>query len=133
MNAPATPHPHLCVWIDHREARIFGIGLDSADENFVREPGPHHHIHRKADHIGEGKAPPDAAFLGAVAAAIAEAQALLLAGPGTARTELAAYLERRHPELARRIWGVEPMNHPTDPEIIQAARRFFRAAARMHG
>jgi stalled ribosome rescue protein Dom34 len=133
MNAPATTYVNVCVWIDHREAKIFGIGLDSADESLVRESGPHHHIHRKADHVGEGKALPDAAFLGAVAGAIAHAQALLLAGPGTAKTELAAYLKHRHPELARRIWGVEPMNHPTDPEVIQAARRFFRAAARLHG
>jgi len=133
MTTPAIPHAHVCVWIDHREAKVFGIGLDAADESVVREPGPHHHIHRKADQIGEGKAPPDEVFLGAVATAIGGAHALLLAGPGTAKTELAGYLKRHHPELADRIRGVEPMNHPTDPEIVRAARKFFRAADRMHG
>ena len=36
------------------------------------------------------------------------------------------------PALAKRIWGIEPMDHPTDPEIVAAARKYFHAADRMH-
>lgn len=133
MRTPGIAHSHVCVWIDHREAKIFGIGLETAGESVVREPSPHHHIHRKAGQIGEGKAPPGEVFFGTVAAAIAGAHALLLGGPGTAKTELAVYLRRHRPELASRIWGIEPMDHPSDPDIVHAARTFFRAAGRMHG
>ena len=28
MKMPAMSHAHVCVWIDHREAKVFGIGLE---------------------------------------------------------------------------------------------------------
>ena len=34
--------------------------------------------------------------------------------------------------IAKRVCGIEPMDHPTDREIIAAARTYFRAADRMH-
>jgi stalled ribosome rescue protein Dom34 len=132
MKMPAMSHAHVCVWIDHREAKVFGIGLEGADEERVVEPGPHHHIHRKADHVGKGKAPPDHGFFDAVAETLASARAILIAGPGQARDELAAYLNLHHPAVARRVWGVEAMDHPTDREIVATARQFFRNADRMH-
>ena len=132
MTAPAISHAHVCVWIDHDAAKVFRIGPGTAEEAILHEPGPHHHIHRKADHVGKGKAPPDQAFLDEVAEALAGAGAILIAGPGQARNELAAHLHHHHPAIARRVWGIEPMDHPTDREIVAAARKYFHAADRMH-
>jgi stalled ribosome rescue protein Dom34 len=131
VRAPAATRGHVCVWIDHREARIFGIARGGAEVASVRESGPHRHIHRKADHVGQGKEPPDALFLDDVAAAVAGARALLLVGPGTARDEFASHLRQHHPEIATSIWGIEPMDQQSDRQIIGAARRFFRAAGRL--
>ncbi len=126
-------HTHVCVWLDHREAKVFGIGLEAADEATVREPGPHQHIHRKADQVGQGKDPPDAHFLGEIADALGEPKAILITGPGLAKDELASYLRQHRPALAAAIHGVDPMDHPTDREIVASARHFFRADDRMHG
>lgn len=126
------PHTHVCVWIDHREAKLFGIGLETADEERLVEPGPHHRIHRKADQVGKGKAPPDTALFERIAEALSAATGILIVGPGVAKAELATHLRLHHATLAGRIWGIEPFDHPTDREIVAAARQFFRAAERMH-
>jgi stalled ribosome rescue protein Dom34 len=133
MTAIPMARSHVCVWIDHREARIFGVGVAPSEEEVLRESGPYHRIHRKADQVGQGKEPPDNAFLGEVATALSDARALLLTGPGTAKTELAGYLRRHHPATAEKIWGVEAIDHPTDREIVKAARQFFAKADGMHG
>lgn len=123
---------HVCLWIDHHEAKIFGIGLAKPEIETVDTKGPRHHIHRKADHVGLGTQPASQLFLEEVATALGAAKAILIAGPGEAKTELARYLRNRFPAIAERIWGMEPMDHPNDAEIVDAARRFFRAADRMH-
>lgn len=125
-------HYHGCVWIDHREARVFGIGQTEADEQVVHDHAAPHHIHRKADHIGLGKTPIDAEFLGEVAKALSPYKAIAIFGPGNARTELAGYLAEHHPAIAKRVWGIEPMDHPTDKQIVATAHKYFKAADRMH-
>lgn len=121
------------VWIDHREARIFGISKDGSDEHIVHEHGGPRHIHSAADQVHLGKAPPDAKFLGEIADGLEGFKAILIAGPGSARTELAGFLTEHHPALAKRVWGIEPMDHPSDRQIVAAARKYFRAEDRMHG
>lgn len=126
-------HYHNCIWIDHREAKLFGIGLDAVDKHDLHDSKAPHHIHRKADHVHLGKSPADAQFLSEVADALKPAGAILIAGPGQAKLELASYLKSHHPDIAKRVWAVEQMDHPTDGEVVAAARKFFKAADRMHG
>ena len=126
-------HYHACVWIDHREAKIFGIGIEDINETVTSNTHDTHHIHRKADHVRLGKAPLDHAFLKEIADRLEPAKAILIAGPSQAKTELADYLKQHFPAISARVWGVEPMDHPTDAEVVAAARKYFRAADRMHG
>lgn len=124
---------HCCVWIDHREARIFHIEADRAEEETIREAGPAHHIHRSSDHLGLGKEGPDPEFLGEVAGALAGETAILIAGPGEARQQFSRFLADKHPQIASRVWDVVAMDHPTDRQIVAAARLAFRAGDRMRG
>ena len=126
-------HSHACVWLDHREARIFGIDADAFDETAIRDHHSPKHIHRKADHVGLGKADPPLAYFAEIAAALLPYRAILIAGPGTARNEFAGYLVEHDARLRSRVWGIEAMDHPTRPQIVAAARKYFRVADRMHG
>jgi hypothetical protein len=125
---------HTCVWIDHREARVLSFARTTSDLETIKNEGPdgYTHIHRKADHLDMGKSSVGHEYLDDVSEALQQAKAILICGPGPARTELAGHLNAHHPAIAKRIWGIEPMDHPTDPELLAAARKFFHSADRMH-
>lgn len=125
-------HYHFLVWIDHQEARIFEFNAADVDSVTVRSTHPHQHIHHKANTRGSGHVPVEHDFLERVAQALSQAGAILVTGPANAKTELVAHIERVHPELAKRISGVETLDHPSDGELVALARRFFRADDRMH-
>ena len=127
-----SPHYHALVWIDHREAKVFQFNATDTDRTSIRSEHPHQHIHHHANARGSGHVPLDKVFLKHVAEAIAHAGAILITGPANAKTELAQYLKDAHPALAQKISGVEPLDHPTDGELVALARSFFKADDRMH-
>ena len=126
------PHHNGCVWIDHREAKIFGMSIDDVDEIVIHDTHSPLHIHRKADHVRQGKGVVDKAFMDEIASKLGGFRAFIIVGPGTARAEFAGYLADAYPLLAKRIWGIEPSDHPTDGQLATAARKYFRAANPMH-
>lgn len=123
--------PHF-VWIDHYQARIFGLTLNYAGKILITDSGSQHYGHRNADHLGPGTNPANPAFLDAVAHALQATQAIIITGPGHARTELANYLNEKFPALATRVWATEPMDHASDAELAATAQLYFRAAERVH-
>jgi stalled ribosome rescue protein Dom34 len=127
-----SPHYHALVWIDHREAKVFQFDATDVDYTKVRSTHPHQHIHHKANTGDSGHAPLDKEFLNHVAQALATAGAILITGPAGAKTELATYIKEKQPELAKKISGVEALDHPTDGALVDFARRFFKADDRMH-
>jgi stalled ribosome rescue protein Dom34 len=127
-----TGHYHAIVWIDHQQAKIFHFDADGSDQKVVRSSHPHQHLHHKANSPDSGHAPPDMQFMRQVAEALAPAGSVLITGPATAKTELAAYIRRSHPELARRVSGVEPLDHPTDGQLLALGRSFFEKDDRTH-
>src|ERR1700733_10820841 len=111
-------HYHALVWIDHHEAKLFQFDAAEVDRVRLDSSHPHEHLHHKANSRGSGHAPVDHEFLERVAKALAGAGAILITGPASAKTELAAYLERVHPDLAKRVSGVESLDHPNDGELV---------------
>jgi stalled ribosome rescue protein Dom34 len=124
---------HACVWIDHREAKIFGLSRGKTEEVTLHDHEAPRHIHHRSDTIGSGKAKPDHAFFDEVAAALGTFKGVLIAGPGSARTEFSGYLAQSYPIIAKRVWAIEPMDHPTEKQIAAEARKFFRSAEAIRG
>ncbi|HVY18602.1 MAG TPA: translational machinery protein [Bauldia sp.] len=118
------PHYHAAIWIDHTEAKIFSLNRDSANEWSIRPHDQHVHVHHKA---GKGDAghTHDESYFHSVAAAVKDAGEILIAGPGTAKTELKHHFDRHDPQVAKKVVGVETMDHPTDGEFLKLARKFF--------
>jgi stalled ribosome rescue protein Dom34 len=125
-------HYHALVWIDHREAKVFHFSATESEREVVPSQHPHQHLHHKANSGDSGHAPVDKDFLKHVAAALASAGAILITGPGSAKTELASYIKAEQPGLAKRISGVETLDHPSDGALLALGRKFFRADDRMH-
>ena len=62
---------------------------------------------------------------------LGEAKEFLVVGPSTAKTEFVTWLHGHSPALAGRLFGVEPLQHMSDGQIVAEARRFFKRADRI--
>jgi stalled ribosome rescue protein Dom34 len=124
-------HFHAAIWIDHREARVFHIGLADVDTLVLHPDNPTRHIHHKANSIGSGHAATSPDYLRAVVESVADAGSVLITGPGNAKTELAEFIRLHDPKLAKVIAGVETVDHPSDAQLVAYARKYFKAADRM--
>lgn len=98
---------YYVVWIDKQHAKIFALTEQGITQKHLEAHDDEHAFLRKLSHELTG---------------VSE---LLLVGPGVARTHLKHQLERENKDLARRIVGCEPMDHPTDREVVAYARRYF--------
>ena len=126
-----TNHYHALVWIDHQTAKVFHFNADASETAIVHSTHPHQHLHHKANSGDSGHAPVDKNFLERVAVVIAYSGAILIAGPGGAKTELHTYLKHAHPAIAAKISAVETLDHPSDGQLLAHARHFFKADDRM--
>jgi hypothetical protein len=68
-----------------------------------------------------------------VADAIANEAAILIGGPGEAKLQFSHFRRDHRPAIAARVWDVVTIDHPTDRQIVAAARQAFRAGVRMRG
>jgi len=128
-----TTHHHTVVWIDHQLAKVLHFDADTSETVLIHSTHPHQHLHHKANSNDSGHAPVDKKFHEQVADAIAGSEAILIAGPASAKTELVAHLKQARPAVAAKISAVEPMDHPTEGQLLAHARRFFVADDRMRG
>ena len=73
----------------------------------------------------------DREYLEAISQAIAEAREILLVGHGTGKAnhmlKLVQFLERYHPDVAKKIVGAEdaPLEALTDGQVVEFARKWF--------
>ena len=81
-----TVHNHAVVWIDHRTAKIFYLGLEAADERVIHAKLEEKHLHHKANTIGAGKAQDDPTFFPRIDEALSHCEAVLIVGPGIEKT-----------------------------------------------
>jgi stalled ribosome rescue protein Dom34 len=119
---------HALVWIDHREAKVFHFDAENSQEVIVRNSHAHQNLHHKANSGDSGHVPVDKEYLRRVVAEVAAAGAILIVGPGSAKTELRTYALRDRPDVASKISAVETLDHPTDRQLLAFGRKFFAPA-----
>lgn len=127
-----TAHFHALVWIDHREAKIFHFNADAATTAIVRNAHFHQHLHHKANSTDSGHVAVDKEYLQRVVAELATAGAILIVGPGSAKNELNAWIEKHDSRLFSRISAIQTLDHPSDGQLLAHGRKFFVADDRMH-
>jgi hypothetical protein len=128
---PTAAHFHAVVWIDHVKARVAFFSATEASHVTLHAHGDPHVHHHAGPTAGSGHAAADRRFLDAVAAALAPAGEILVVGPGGAKAELRKHLAAHAPATAKKVVAVEPMDHPSDRELVAHARRFFKVADHM--
>jgi hypothetical protein len=122
---------HAIVWMDSKEARIFRFNASDVERARVRAHNPFRQVHHKAGVIGAGHMELDAGFFDHVLEGLHGTTEWLLTGPSSAKFELLRHLDTHRPELRRSLVGTETMDRPTDGELLDHARRAFKAIDRM--
>ncbi|HEX9390302.1 MAG TPA: translational machinery protein [Usitatibacteraceae bacterium] len=123
-------HSHAVAWIDHGEAHIIHFNADESEQLTVHSKHRNSHLHHKNGQIGDGRAPEDQQFYHEVANALQGAEKILIVGPANAKSELEKHMKHHDKDLAAGIVGVETVDHPTDGQVLQLARKHFTAADR---
>jgi hypothetical protein len=120
---------NVALWIDHRRAVIATVSGGAEELRHVLS-GVEKHVRFSAGEGGseDGR---DRRFEGHlnqyydnVIAAVRDARAILILGPGEAKHEVEKRL--RHQGLGERIVGVETVDKMTDHQIAAEARKRFR-------
>jgi hypothetical protein len=122
-------HYHAVVWIDHKQARVIHFNVEEADRTVIRDHivrEIHPREKRTGRRIEENKT-----FFEDIAKAIADAGATLIVGPAQEKYMFAKFLAEKHPAIRTHVEGVEKVDHPTDRELLDFARRYVKAADRM--
>lgn len=118
---------HAIVWIDHHEAKVFHFNHSDDEKLVLRPENPTVHIHHKGNTIGSGHAPEDQHYLHSVAAAIKDAEAILITGPANEKNELVKHIQHHEPLMMKQIAGVETVDHPSDGKLVAFARSYFKS------
>ncbi len=124
-------HNHAIVWMDSQEARIFRFNAADVEQENLKAHNPFRKVHHKAGVIGAGHQAMDMSFMDHIVDALRGTTAWLLVGPSQAKNELVRHLDKHMPRVKATLVGVEPMDHPTDGELLDHARRAFKAIDRM--
>lgn len=122
---------HVIVWIDHRVAHLYSFNREDSDSVSIHHHGGQHRIHHRAGTMGVGHTSEDAAYLREVAEALMPAREILIVGPSLVKHALKSYIDEFVPSLAARIVGVAALDHPTEGQILNFARKYFRVADRL--
>ena len=124
-------HHHAIVWMNSKEAHVFRFNAEDVDSQRIKAHNPFRKIHHKAGVIGAGHLHLDHAYFDDIAKALDGAPEWLLTGPGGAKNEMSSYLHTLKHGLGENLLGVETVDHPSDGQLVDHARRFFKVADRM--
>ena len=108
---------HAVVWLDNTEAHV---------AMFDREHMEAQRIKSRSHHKHQGKAQDSVPFFTEIAAALAGAHEVLLAGPGLVRNEFRDWCASHQAALARTIVDSVSADHPSDGQLVAMARQYFR-------
>ena len=126
-------HYHAVVWLDHAEARVFHFTPDAVERAHAHTAEAKPHLHHKRGSVGAGHLAEDRTYLDSVVRLLDGAREILVVGPGNAKLAFIKHVHRHHHEVEPRIVGVETVDHPSDGQLVDYARRYFVAKDRMIG
>ncbi|WP_018149990.1 hypothetical protein [Leeia oryzae] len=124
---------HAVVWIDHREAHIIHFNAEDSTVEIVKTHSKQAHLHHHSGTLGSGKAPTDHTFLHEVVQNMADAAEILVVGPGSAKLELIKHVHTHDPAISDNILGVETVDHPSDPQVLAYAKKYFLKVDNLRG
>ncbi|MEI7618286.1 MAG: translational machinery protein [Actinomycetota bacterium] len=124
---------HTVVWLDHQDATIIDFSFDAQHVLHVHHDSEDRKLHHKVNTIGSGRTPEDPEYFRQIVVVIKDAHDILIAGPSTAKLAFHRHLIKHEAALARRVVAVETINHPSEGQLLDYARKYFKAVDNMVG
>lgn len=113
------------VWIDREHAKIFELHPNEVIETNMKRHEIRHHTGAEKEHNHQKHGEK---FFCDVAHHLNTAHEILLVGPGQAKDQFKAHLEKHHHgSISNKVVGVETVDHPTDNQVVALAKKFFKA------
>jgi stalled ribosome rescue protein Dom34 len=111
------------IWLDSEKAQIFSLKTSGIEKSHLEKGGVDHHSRHNNDRHEDSD---QEHFFRDLAVKVKDAQKLLVMGPGLAKNHFKSHLETHAANLAKKIIGIENSDHPTDNQILAAARKFYQ-------
>jgi stalled ribosome rescue protein Dom34 len=109
------------IWMDSEKAQVFGLNTAGIEKSNLKKGG--------MDHLSTVDSVNDEQlnhFYKDLSHKLSDANDLLIMGPGLSKTHFKTYLDSHHAHLAKNVVGVENSDHPTDNQILEAGKAFFK-------
>lgn len=103
----------------------------TSESDIIHTRSKHTHLHLKAGAVGSGHAVPDQSYLHEVTEAVANASEILIVGSGSAKLALFRHAQEHDPLIAKKILGIETIDHPTSRQLLAFARDYFKPIDKM--
>jgi hypothetical protein len=117
-------HSHAVVWTDHQTAQVLQFDAEHVHAQKVRK-----HTHYTRQHGSSVRTEHE--FFGEVCDALGAATEVLVTGSHTALADFRHYADKHRPHTAARIVGYEVVDHPSENQLVAAARKYFLKHDRM--
>ncbi|HQV58719.1 MAG TPA: hypothetical protein PKV27_11945 [Ilumatobacteraceae bacterium] len=117
-------YQHAIVWLDHREARVIDFSVDDAHTKAITNAVDARHVQHQHKDFHE--------FFEEITTSLGNAVEILVVGPATAKTDFVKFLKAKHPNKAKLVVGTEPLDHPTDGQLLAFARKYFKKYDQVH-
>jgi stalled ribosome rescue protein Dom34 len=109
--------------MDLNQARIFLVAPGKKSQEIIRRVEIKHHTsadpdnHKRTDR-----------YFDDVVREIINADEILLMGPGQIKSQFNSFLARVYPyTLSAAVVATETVDHPTDNQILESSRKFFKS------
>jgi hypothetical protein len=117
---------HAVLLIDHQGARV--LQFDAGHVAAMRWKAHRHLTHQRNNAVRT-----EHEFFGEVCDALEGIAEVLVAGGHTAIADFERYVHGHRPAVGRQLVGHEVVDHPTEPQLLALARRWFLRHDRMSG
>jgi stalled ribosome rescue protein Dom34 len=117
-------HSHAVVWTDHQSAQVLQLDAEHIEAKKIRSHG--HYTRQHGSTVRT-----EHEFFGEVCAALDGIAEVLVTGSRTAIADFRHYADKHRPHVAAHIVGYEVVDHPSEGQLVAAARKYFLKHDRM--
>lgn len=110
------------IWMDSEKAQVFGLNTSGIEKSNLKKSGGSHQSSDN-DNVNDEQLKH---FYHDLTSKISDAEQLLIMGPGASKTHFKTYLDDHAARLSKNVVGVENSDHPTDNQILEAGKGFFK-------